>query len=262
MNINKLAGGALLAFIWCSGSAGAFESTQAAYSKPSFESVYGTALPPVGFIAFCSRHADDCRAPGGNAMRLLMTSERWNLLSQVNAYVNGKIAPISDEELYGEPERWEYPTDAGDCEDYVLLKKRYLEGLGFPPEALLITVVLDEKGERLLSFSSRLSSAPHDAYQALSTADAKFPEVTLSTGEKVTMSYGQYRAVLATNRSQIDRRASFLAHYGTYAQSLNYLRKYCDFIPASDMDMILGRNAEELYFSIQPAGIAKEPQRA
>jgi len=48
----------------------------------------------------------------------------------------------------------------------------------------------------------------------------------------------------------------------TYAQSLNYLRKYCDFIPASDMDMVLGRNAEELYFSIQPAGIAKEPQRA
>ena len=81
--------------------------------------------------------------------------------------------------------------------------------------------VLDEKGERLMSLSSRLSGAPNEAYQSLSTADAKFPEVTLSTGEKVTMSYGQYRAVLATNRNQIDRRASFLAHYGTYAQSLN-----------------------------------------
>jgi len=81
--------------------------------------------------------------------------------------------------------------------------------------------VLDEKGERLLSFSSRLSSAPHDAYQALSTADAKFPEVTLSTGEKVTMSYGQYRAVLATNRQQADRRASFLGHYGTFEKNLN-----------------------------------------
>lgn len=81
--------------------------------------------------------------------------------------------------------------------------------------------VLDEKGERLLSYSSRLSSAPHEAYQALSTADAKFPEITLSTGEKVTMSYSQYRAVLATNRNQADRRASFLAHYGTYAASLN-----------------------------------------
>jgi len=81
--------------------------------------------------------------------------------------------------------------------------------------------VLDEKGEHLMSLSSRLSGAPNEAYQSLSTADAKFPDVTLSTGEKVTMSYGQYRAVLATNRNQADRRASFLAHYGTYQQSLN-----------------------------------------
>jgi oligoendopeptidase F len=81
--------------------------------------------------------------------------------------------------------------------------------------------VLDESGERLLSLSSRLSGAPHDAYAALSTADAKFPDVTLSTGETVTMSYGQYRAVLARNRNQADRRAAFLAHYGTYAASLN-----------------------------------------
>ena len=44
------------------------------------------------------------------------------------------------------PEHWGYPAGAGDCEDYVLLKKRYLEGLGFPAESLLITVVLDEDG--------------------------------------------------------------------------------------------------------------------
>jgi oligoendopeptidase F len=81
--------------------------------------------------------------------------------------------------------------------------------------------VLDEKGEHLMSLSTRLSGAPNEAYQALSTADAKFPEVTLSTGETLTMSYGQYRAVLATNRHQPDRRAAFLAHYGTYQQSLN-----------------------------------------
>ena len=81
--------------------------------------------------------------------------------------------------------------------------------------------VLDEAGERLLSLSTRLSGAPHDAYSALSTADAKFPQVTLSTGETVTMSYGQYRAVLATNRNQHDRREAFLAHYGTYAAALN-----------------------------------------
>jgi oligoendopeptidase F len=81
--------------------------------------------------------------------------------------------------------------------------------------------VLDEAGERLLSLVTRVSSAPHEAYMALSTSDAKFPVVTLSTGDAVTMSYGQYRAVLATSRNQADRQAAFLAHYGTYAASIN-----------------------------------------
>jgi oligoendopeptidase F len=81
--------------------------------------------------------------------------------------------------------------------------------------------VLDEAGERLMSLATRLSGGPHETYLALSTADAKFPEITLSTGEKVTMSYSQYRAVLATNRSQLDRRQAFLAHYGTYHTNLN-----------------------------------------
>ena len=45
--------------------------------------------------------------------------------------------------------------------------------------------VLDEAGERLMSLASRLSSAPNEAYSALSTADVKFPTITLSTGEEV-----------------------------------------------------------------------------
>ena len=81
--------------------------------------------------------------------------------------------------------------------------------------------VLDERGEALMSLSNRLSGAPNEAYQALSTADAKFPTITLSTGEDVMLSYGQYRAVLAMNRNQADRRAAFLGHYGTYAASVN-----------------------------------------
>lgn len=111
------------------------------------ETEYGKALPPVGFVKFCVTNADDCKALNNLPERVSMSPARWNLLYQVNIYVNGKIAPISDQDLYGEAEHWAYPTDAGDCEDYVLLKKRYLEGLGFSAEALLITVVLDEKGE-------------------------------------------------------------------------------------------------------------------
>ena len=71
--------------------------------------------------------------------------------------------------------------------------------------------VLDEAGEKLMSLSSRLASAPNDAYWALSTADAKFPTITLASGEQVTVSYGQYRALLATRREQSDRETAFTA---------------------------------------------------
>ncbi len=81
--------------------------------------------------------------------------------------------------------------------------------------------VLDDAGERLMSLASRLGSSPNDAYWALSTADAKFPSITLSTGEQLTVSYGQYRAVLATRREQADREKAFVALHETYKASLN-----------------------------------------
>ena len=81
--------------------------------------------------------------------------------------------------------------------------------------------VLDEAGERLMSLASRLAAAPNDAYWALSTADARFPTVTLSNGDEVTVSYGQYRAVLATRHEQADREKAFTALHETYKASLN-----------------------------------------
>ncbi len=81
--------------------------------------------------------------------------------------------------------------------------------------------VLNEQGEKLLSLSGRLGGVPKDSYAALSTADARFPTVTLSTGESVEVSYGQYRKLLATCRSQADRKLAYEALYDTYAANLN-----------------------------------------
>ncbi len=81
--------------------------------------------------------------------------------------------------------------------------------------------VLDEAGEHLMSLASRLAAAPNEAYWALSTADAKFPSIALSTGEQITVSYGQYRAILATRRQQADREKAFRALHETYQASLN-----------------------------------------
>ena len=81
--------------------------------------------------------------------------------------------------------------------------------------------VLDEKGEHLLSLSSRFSSAPYDAYSALSTADVKHPTLRLSNGSEVTLTYGQYRAILATNRNQHDRAAAFTEYHKLFEASVN-----------------------------------------
>ena len=81
--------------------------------------------------------------------------------------------------------------------------------------------VLDEAGERIMSLASRFAAAPNDAYWALSTADAHFPSITLSSGEQILVSYGQYRAILATRREQSDREKAFVALHETYRASLN-----------------------------------------
>jgi oligoendopeptidase F len=81
--------------------------------------------------------------------------------------------------------------------------------------------VLDDKGERLMSLVSRFDTSPSDAYEALSTADAKFPTITLSDGRSVTVSYGEFRSILATARQQSDREAAFRAYLGTFEAARN-----------------------------------------
>jgi oligoendopeptidase F len=81
--------------------------------------------------------------------------------------------------------------------------------------------VLDEKGEHLLSLSSRFASAPHDAYASLSTADIKYPTIKLSTGAEVTLTYGQYRAILATNHNQRDRADASTAFHRLFEANIN-----------------------------------------
>jgi oligoendopeptidase F len=81
--------------------------------------------------------------------------------------------------------------------------------------------VLDEQGERLLSYATRSSSVSHESYAALTTADMKPPTIGLSSGEQIALSYGQYRAILETNRKQEDRAAAYRAFHQIYADNRN-----------------------------------------
>lgn len=149
-------GGKILAVL-----AGLMATTAVAQAgSTSFESEFGSTKPPIGFVKFCATDPADCANKDRRTLfsqRLDMTPEMWNVASKVNAYVNATIKPVSDMDQYGVVEKWTIPVDAGDCEDFVLLKKRDLEGLGFPSSALLITVVLDEKqeGHAVLTLATR-----------------------------------------------------------------------------------------------------------
>eukprot|EP01030_Chromulinospumella_sphaerica_P020045 gene20045-19948_t len=112
-----------------------------------FAKEYSETLPPIGFVEFCQRNPENCRDGTNHQRRVSMTEEKWLLVRMVNAFVNGAIAPVTDDTLYGTPEYWTIPTDAGDCEDVVLLKKKILLSKGLPADALRITVVLDEHGD-------------------------------------------------------------------------------------------------------------------
>lgn len=102
---------------------------------------------PIGWVEFCAENAPDCVAQPIGAGTML-TAKTWKLLVRVNNLVNEQIQPMTDMEHHGVVEKWSYPDDGyGDCEDYVLMKRRMLGELGVPMQDLLITVVRDTKGE-------------------------------------------------------------------------------------------------------------------
>lgn len=108
----------------------------------------GTSKSPIGWVEFCKENAADCDVEATKPTRVKMSPARFAELDRINRRVNVEVAPFTDQELYGVEERWTYPAATkGDCEDYVLAKRRALIEAGWPRQALLITVVRDLKGD-------------------------------------------------------------------------------------------------------------------
>jgi predicted transglutaminase-like cysteine proteinase len=103
---------------------------------------------PIGWVEFCNDQPRECAVKPTSARDVVLSAAAWRDLVRINNYVNKTIKPITDQEQWGVVERWSYPdTGYGDCEDYVLLKRRLLIESGWPREALLITVVRDKRGD-------------------------------------------------------------------------------------------------------------------
>jgi predicted transglutaminase-like cysteine proteinase len=103
---------------------------------------------PFGWIDYCRRNIDVCDTKDTQPLDINLTQASLKVIEQVNRWVNRTIVPISDKEHWGAVDHWDIPADGkGDCEDYVLLKRKMLAEQGFPTQAMLITVVRDKNND-------------------------------------------------------------------------------------------------------------------
>lgn len=110
---------------------------------PQSISVKTPTLAPFAYVKYCVENAGDC-AKSDAAGTVTVTPKDMRQLRQVNIEVNRSIVA-----QYDAPgaDRWEADVAAGDCEDFVLTKRRHLMALGWSPNALRVAVVYTLRGE-------------------------------------------------------------------------------------------------------------------
>jgi predicted transglutaminase-like cysteine proteinase len=108
----------------------------------------GITSQPIGHYDFCKANPMECSVRSADLSPVRMTGALWKQLASVTATVNAAVKPMNDIDIYGKDEVWAYPDKGvGDCEDYVLEKRRMLSRMGVPLSNLLITVVRKPDGE-------------------------------------------------------------------------------------------------------------------
>ncbi|MGO4836235.1 transglutaminase-like cysteine peptidase [Rhizobiaceae sp. 2RAB30] len=107
----------------------------------------GLTSQPIGHFEFCKANPAECSIRTRDTGPEAMTAALWQEIDDVNVAVNKAVKPMNDVDLYGKDEVWAYPNGAGDCEDYVLEKRRELSAKGISLSNLLITVVRKPDGE-------------------------------------------------------------------------------------------------------------------
>jgi predicted transglutaminase-like cysteine proteinase len=128
--------------------AGVLTSALVAQAGSPFATETGHTSVPYGWVDFCNRYAGECDGSPLQPLDISFTPAASKEIETVNRSVNGSVQSVTDMDHWGVVDRWDYPLDGkGDCEDYVLLKRKMLIERGFPRQALLVTVVKDHLGE-------------------------------------------------------------------------------------------------------------------
>ena len=124
------------------------QPTRASAVEASYAAVGAETSVPFGWVDFCRRYESECDDEPAAAVDINLSAKALSEITRINHWVNAHVEPVSDMDHWGLVDRWDYPLDGkGDCEDYALLKRKLLIEIGFPRQALLMTVVRDENQE-------------------------------------------------------------------------------------------------------------------
>jgi predicted transglutaminase-like cysteine proteinase len=141
----------------CGGWLALQQPTSASSAEATYASVGGETSVPYGWVDFCARYPGECSVEQVPVADINLSAKAMREINRVNRWVNAHVEAVSDMDHWGIVDRWDYPTDGkGDCEDYALLKRKMLIDLGFPRQALLMTVVKDasQEGHAILTLKT------------------------------------------------------------------------------------------------------------
>jgi predicted transglutaminase-like cysteine proteinase len=160
---------------------------------------------PIGWVEYCSDGPGECAGGPTEPRDIVITQTAWRDLLRVNRWVNETVKPMTDMDHWGVIEKWSLPTDGyGDCEDYVLLKRKMLMDAGWPREALLITVVRDKKGEGHAVLTVKTDKGEfildnqNESVVAWNETGYRFVKRQSQSDPNVWVSLGDSRAAIAT----------------------------------------------------------------
>jgi predicted transglutaminase-like cysteine proteinase len=99
---------------------------------------------PLGYQLMCLKNPNASECKGGGKASVTVTKDVMATLKRVNTQVNRSIRPKYDPTGV---DVWAADVRSGDCEDYVLTKRRALIKAGISPSSLRIAYVKTRKGE-------------------------------------------------------------------------------------------------------------------
>lgn len=127
-------------------------------------------------------------------------------LSEVTSYVEPEIIAIGEEKMMD-----------------MLNKHKEIEEFRFSLQKLFrgSKHILDGKSERLLSLFSPITTSAGELYSSLAVGDGKSVDVKLKNKTVVTVTQGNYRALIASATEASDRKKIFEAVFQTFEEHKN-----------------------------------------